>query len=348
MIRFCTMLPMLAAAALLLPTPNLAIADDQTETINLKPSNSPRDLSKPYHVDEYFLKRISQTPRCGVVLALGGGGCKCVAEIGVLRSLEKHHIPIAGIIGTSSGATVGALYCAGIPLDEIERLYLSGEMQAAMRSHIAIAAIAHPVIELLSSCHLCGPHAGFIRGKAYLRLLEENLPPTFDKLKIPFAAVSTNLTQGYSNVISHGSLPRAVLASNALPPFFCPVEIDHDLFLDGGLKANLPSVVAEQLSNNVVVAVTVDQTIHPVPNSEFRTVRATLMRSAQIMVAASDRQQARSSDVLLYPNTDYVPLLTKDAELLNRAIRLGEAEADKHLPVIQRQLALSAGTNVVR
>jgi NTE family protein len=331
----------------MLPAPNPVLADDQPEKISVKPSNTPHDLSKPCHVDDYFLRRLSANPR-GVVLALGGGGCKCVAEIGVLRSLEKHHVPIAGIIGTSSGATVGALYCSGMPLDEIEELYVSGEMQDSMRSHIALAAALHPFVEMFSTLHLCRPHAGFIRGTSYLNILSRTLPASFEGLKIPFAAVSTNLTQGYTTVLSHGSLPKAVLASNALPPFFCPVKIDNDLFLDGGLKANLPSVVAQQLSNNVVVAVTVDQTIHPVPNKTFRTVRSTMMRAASIMVATLDSQQAKNSDVLLYPNTDYVPLITKDEEKLSRAIAAGEAEADRYMPLITRQLAANTNTNLVR
>lgn len=57
-----------------------------------------------------------------LVLALSGGAMKAVAEIGVLRSLEKHHIKIDGIVGTSMGATIGALYCAGMSVDDIEKL----------------------------------------------------------------------------------------------------------------------------------------------------------------------------------------------------------------------------------
>jgi NTE family protein len=203
-------------------------------------------------------------------------------------------------------------------------------------------------MEMFSAMHFCGPHAGFTRGNTYLKLLARNLPPSFEDLKIPFAAVTTNLTQGYTTVMSHGSLPRAVLASNALPPFFCPVDIDGDLYLDGGLKANLPAVVAQELSNNVVVAVTVDDTIRPVPNSKLRTVRAALTRSASIMVAALDRQQARNSNVLLYPNTDYLPIVCRDEALLSRAITAGELEADRYLPVITQQLALNARINPVR
>lgn len=106
------------------------------------------DLSPPPSVDQNVNKVFAIDGRPRVIVVLGGGGCKTVAQIGVLRSLVRHHVPITGIVGTSVGATIGAMYCAGIPLDDIEQSFLDGSMQHAMVSHIAIKTLLHPLLNL--------------------------------------------------------------------------------------------------------------------------------------------------------------------------------------------------------
>ncbi|MBX9690869.1 MAG: patatin-like phospholipase family protein, partial [Cyanobacteria bacterium] len=83
-----------------------------------------------------------------LVLALSGGAFKSVAQIGVLRSLEQHHIKIDGIVGTSMGATIGALYCAGVSVDEIEAMYLNNTMQNAMLKGARMSVLTRPLAPL--------------------------------------------------------------------------------------------------------------------------------------------------------------------------------------------------------
>src|SRR5580692_7074995 len=91
------------------------------------------------------------------------------------------------------------------------------------------------------------PYAGITDGKGYLGLLEKKLPASFEQLKIPFAAVVTNLTDGQTAVLGHGDLPKAVFASNCVPTLYRPLMIDGKLYVDGGLKANLPSDIAQSM-----------------------------------------------------------------------------------------------------
>lgn len=262
-----------------------------------------------------------------LVLALSGGAFKAVAEIGVLRSLEQHHIKIDGVVGTSMGATIGALYCAGVPVDEIEAMFLDDTIRSAMFKGAGWSVITSPLAPLE---HMVKgrPYAGIIDGKGYLSLLEKKLPASFEQLKIPFAAVVTNLTDGQTAVLAHGDLPRAVLASNCVPTIYRPVMIDGKLYVDGGLKANLPSNIAQSMGNDIVVAVLVDTAVTSVSNKKFKSKKALILRVMNIMMASSDKMQARSSDVLIYPDVDFVPTITKDPEILRRGISAGQKAAD--------------------
>src|SRR5579885_3520941 len=170
-------------------------------------------LSKPVEGPDLRLKMPNKHPR--LVVALGGGGCKAVAEIGVLRSLEKNHIPIDGIVGSSMGATIGALYCSGMPLDDIEKLFLSGAIPKSLSDHVRLKVMLQP-FTAVAHLVLPKPYAGLTSGTEFHNLLEKNLPPTFSDLKIPFAAVATDITDGRTTVLSEGNLPRAILASNTV------------------------------------------------------------------------------------------------------------------------------------
>jgi len=272
-----------------------------------------------------------------LVLALSGGACKSVAEIGVLRSLEQHHIKIDGIVGTSMGSTVGALYCAGVSVDDIEAMFLDNTIQTAMIKGVRWSVITSPIARL-SYVFKGRPLSGITDGKGYLQLLEQKLPKSFEELKIPFAAVVTNLTDGQTVVLAHGDLPRAVLASNCVPTIYRPVMIDGKLCVDGGLKANLPSNIAQSMGNDIVVAVLVDTAVTSMPNKKFRSKKQLILRVMNIMMASSDKMQTRSSDTLIYPDVDFVPTITKDPEILRRGIAAGQKAADSVAARIKGEL----------
>jgi len=262
-----------------------------------------------------------------LILALSGGGCKAVAEIGVLRSFEQHGIKIDGIVGTSMGSTVGALYCAGVSVDDIEKLFLEGTIQNACLKGAAASIITRPIKPILY-LFKGRPYSGITSGGGYLKLLQEKLPADFSKLKIPFAAVVTNLTDGETVVLAKGDLPRSVLASNCVPTLYRPVMIDSKLYVDGGLKANLPSNIAQSMGADIVVAALCDTAVKPVPNKQFVSKKQLIMRVMDIMLANADKQQARASDILIYPDVDFVPGLTKDKDILKKGIAMGQKAAD--------------------
>ncbi|MBS2009814.1 MAG: patatin-like phospholipase family protein [Cyanobacteria bacterium SZAS TMP-1] len=272
-----------------------------------------------------------------VVLALSGGGCKAAAQIGVLRSLEQHHIPIDGIVGTSMGSTIGALYCAGMSVDDLERVFIEKEVQKSLLARVVLSYCLRP-LKPLKHLIFGKPYAGLSDGAGYLKFLRKNLPPTFADLKIPFAAVATNLTDGQTCVLAEGDLPLSVLASNAVPTLIRPVMIKNKLYVDGGLRANLPANIAQSLTSGLVVSVLVDTAIKPEKNAKFKSRNNLVMRVADIVLATSDKRLADSSDILIYPNVDFVPGFTKDPEILKKGIAAGQSAADMMLPKIEQAL----------
>jgi NTE family protein len=273
-----------------------------------------------------------------LILVLGGGAGKSVTQIGVIRSLEKHHIPIDAVVGTSMGATIGALYCAGMPVDEMEKIFLDKSLHHTIMSGVIKGMIMHPIAKI-AYLATGRPYIGASKATGYLKFLKEHLPATFAELKKPFAAVATNITDGRTCVFSSGNLPESVLASCSIPLMFKPVDIGGKLYVDGGLNANLPANIAQKLGDGVVVSVLCDNAIKPVPNETFKSKLGVIGRVVDIMIAAADHRQASESDVLIYPNVDFVPGVTKDPAVLKKAITAGEDAANQVISKIESKLA---------
>jgi len=152
-------------------------------------------------------------------LLLSSGFLAFARHIGVLRALEEAGQPVNAIVGTSSGALVGALRAAGLPSTAIER-----------------AVLARPPWRYL------GPHAALWRGLFTmdpLRVwLADQLPPRFEDLPCPFAVGVTG-PGGRHRLVSSGPLPDAVAASCALPWFFVPIRLGGEALSDGGASDRL-------------------------------------------------------------------------------------------------------------
>ncbi len=171
-----------------------------------------------------------------VGLALGGGGMRGMAHVGVLRVLEQAGIPVDCIAGTSAGSLVGAAYAAGLRSDRLLDLAL----QMRWRS------ISRPV----------WPRDGFVsfaRLESYL--IDAGGDLSFGQLKIPYAAVAANLATGEQVVLSRGRLAPAVRASCSVPGIVTPIDLGGQRLVDGGIANNLPISVVRELGADVVIAV---------------------------------------------------------------------------------------------
>lgn len=174
-----------------------------------------------------------------VGLALGGGGAKAFAEIGVLRALEEGGVPVDVIGGTSMGAVIGALAARGHDAQSVH---------AALREALRLkpfSGVTPPLVSLLSGKRLA-------RTMRYL-FGDERIEDLWRR----YFCVSCNLTRGTVEAHDSGALAKWVLASNAIPGIIPPVLKGGELFVDGGLLNNLPADVVAERNPGPVLAVNV-------------------------------------------------------------------------------------------
>jgi len=172
-------------------------------------------------------------------LALGSGSARGWAHIGVIRILEENGIKPDIICGTSIGSFVGGLYaCSG--LDILEEWVLKLDRKAILR---------YLDIKLLMG-------GGFVEGKRLVDFFQSRVgAPLIENLKVPFAAVATDLVTGKEVWLREGSLFDAIRASIALPGLFTPVKLGNRWLVDGGIVNPVPVSLCRAMGADIVIAV---------------------------------------------------------------------------------------------
>lgn len=174
-------------------------------------------------------------------LALGSGGARGSAHVGVLKVLEKNGIKPNIIAGTSMGAEVGGAYAAGVGVNELAAIWRS----------MNFGKVAKTLLPTL-------PWSGWSSGGEVVRTIRRLLGDLMiEELPIAYAAVATDLKSGLPYPITKGPLAQAIRASLSVPGLFTPVWIDGHLLIDGGVSDPLPVDIARQLGAEVVIAVDV-------------------------------------------------------------------------------------------
>ena len=290
-----------------------------------------------------------------ICLALGGGGARGAAHVGVLEALQQLHIPIDCIAGTSMGAIVGGLYASGFTTQELQAALERPDLQASMAGKQQRSLLSYPDKQYQLE-YLLRVEFGYADGKFFFpqgiiagndpgRILNvltlETQPNTdFNKLPIPFRAVATDIGTGAEVVLDHGRLAEAMRASMSVPGVYAPVPLDNHLLVDGGLVDNLPVDVARQMGANVVIAVNVSTP--PVKPGSLNNVVGV---SLQVIILMGSQNVSRSiasltaHDVLINPDLGDVSAV--DFNRAADAIRIGREAALKVLAPL-RDLRLSS------
>ena len=209
-------------------------------------------------------------PRIGLVL--GGGGARGFAHVSVLKELERLHIPVDCIAGTSAGAMIGGLYASGMPAAEIETLVTTVDWGKALDDSLArpersFRRKRDDDLSLLSAKPGLSTSGvklapGLLAGENIQLLLERVTQPVariddFNRLPIAFRAVATDVNSGDAVVIDHGNLGEAMRASMSIPGLFRPVSLDGRILVDGGIANQLPVDVVRAMGADIVIAVDV-------------------------------------------------------------------------------------------
>lgn len=275
-----------------------------------------------------------------VALALGGGGTRGFAHIGVLRVFQRQGIPIDVIAGTSMGAIVGGMFCAGLNPDEIETKMLHKSF--AHSYYTVPIPVRVAVIPVFLVPHLFGyhPYDGLYVGNKFAKYMNNSLPATrrdIEELKIPYCAVAANLLDGKAYAIKNGNLGRAIQASSAVPELRRPVAIDDKLFVDGGIEANLPVIQAKEMGADLVIGIDVDEKFDAKPQ-DFRKILSVGHRVINMILTKVDEEQVKAADILVQPDVNGIHLLSSKVSDGKKAIKAGEAAAEAALPEIRSRI----------
>ena len=181
-----------------------------------------------------------------VAFVLSGGAASGAVQVGMLRALAEAGVRPDLVVGTSVGAVNGVMVAAD-PVSGWEQL-------AEVWAQIDRAAVLGSNRSLRTWSCLMRTRRHLFETDSLQLLLRDNLPATtFDQLAVPFAAVVTNAATGTTELLGAGHLETALLASAAIPGAFPRVEIDGQMYFDGGVTANVPVRPAFELGAGTVV-----------------------------------------------------------------------------------------------
>ena len=228
----------------------------------------------------------SNRPRIG--LALSGGAARGIAHVGVLRVLEENAIPIDAIAGASAGALVGGAYAAGLTIAELEGLVRKFRWRHTARFSFS--------------------RLGLQSNARMEEFLRSRLPVTrFEELKIPFAAMVTDLRNGTAIALrDSGDVPFAIRASGCLPALYVPARDDEGrLLVDGGLVANLPISYTRELGADIVIAVDVGADGARFMESP-RTALGVLTQTFVAVERIVSNQERAGADLVIAPKVGHI------------------------------------------
>ena len=279
-----------------------------------------------------------------ITLALGGGGSKGNAHVGVIRRLEKEGVRVRGVAGTSFGGLIAVLYALGFSPDAIEDMFASVD-QTQFYGHAPND----------------GPSLMGLAGVT--RLLEDRIGDrTFADLKLPCVVTAVDLKSGSEVLLSKGRLVEAMLATIAMPGIFPARYIDGLELVDGGTLDPVPVAPARMLAPRlpvVAVVLTLPMSIPPQPwnlpfhrhwggmilsrllsKMRYASVWDIFTRSLDITARAMTqyRLQVDRPEIVIRPQIYDIDTL--DIVDVREVVKRGEAAAEAVLPQLRSLFTL--------
>lgn len=282
-------------------------------------------------------------------LALGGGGARGLAHVGVIKVLMHKGIKPDIIVGTSIGSIVGALYASTGDADAVlnkVRAYFACDCY----NNIKLGFLEDSE-EATKNDGLLDALSRFLRKKffnvslasqqSYISLEDymENISFLLDDIdikdtKIPFGIICTDVTAGEEIIITEGSLRQAVAASSAIPGIFPPIDFEGKTLLDGGWVDQLPIRACREMGADVVIGVDVASELEQ--DFDLGTGLDILRRMNAITRNTLTKLQSESADVIISPDVGKVSWTS--FECIEGCMLLGEKAAKKSIPAIKKHL----------
>ena len=245
------------------------------------------------------------------VLALGGGGARGFAHIGVLQALDDARLPVRTIVGTSMGAVAGGMYLAHGSAARVVELWKSALDEGMIPQVRSIGRVPHadtrehPLIQIARRIRnrvvisFAMNRSTVLDNKDLEQALEFLVPDvSFSDLLRRLVVIATDLETGEEVRLRRGSLRRALDASSAIPGMVPAVEIDGRWLVDGAVVAEVPVAAAKE-EGWPVVAVDVSLDVPPIGEDDL--VLDTMMRTQMMTARLLRRQQLNAATAVIRP-----------------------------------------------
>lgn len=248
-------------------------------------------------------------------LALGSGGLRGLAHIGVLRVLEREQVPIDYIAGCSIGSLIGSLYASGLDSETIFKL-----AKNLKRRHWLDFVI---------------PKMGLIGGDRTLdtiRLLTQR--KHFGDLAIPLAVVAAELASGKEVTFTAGEVAEAVRASISVPGVFVPYRLGDTLLIDGAVVNPTPIDVAHRMGADIVIAVDL---VPAGDTANITNIFDIIIQTIDIVERQLFKHREHYCDILVKPAVGHIS--PSSFEAVDECVALGAQAMEEALPQLRSLLA---------
>lgn len=285
----------------------------------------------------------------GISVALGGGGIRGLAHIGVLQVLKENKIPVEKISGTSAGSIIASLYASGMSPNEMEKIAM--KLKPADYLDYNYKGIINYLLGIL----LPGKDAylnGIFKGNKIENLIYKlSKGKHLKDIKMPLAIIACDIDTGREIVFSNRPLPlkdtemhliqdalisEAVRCSISIPTSFIPRNFKGMQMVDGGLKEIVPVVIQKIMGAEYILAVNLQEQIY---HEKVQGIPHLVSRTIGILTAeTSDLAEKLYADMVIYP--EIIKLGLEDIDQARKIIQAGRHAMLKSLDKLKSDLKL--------
>ncbi len=278
-----------------------------------------------------------------VGLALGGGGARGMAHIGVLEAFRKNGIEVDLITGTSMGSVIGGAYCLDKDIEGVRKKVLELVRRKEILDLEKLSAptpeeekrlLIEGLVTFVKELYLWNMKAikKWLVDTSQIEVLIDELvgEREFEELKLPFSAVACDLNTGLEVILSEGRLKEALLASSAIPGVFSPTQIGDRILVDGGIISLTPISACRTKGADFVIAVDVTDLIRP---RKFTNGMEIIFQTDLITQCELNRFKLKEADFVIEPQVKRISWA--QFSLTGECIRRGEEAACAAIPEIK-------------
>ncbi len=234
-----------------------------------------------------------------IALALGSGGARGMAHIGVINELTRQGYEIKSVAGSSMGALVGGVYAAG---------------KLEVFAHWLCTLSKRDVFNLVDFTLSA---KGIIKADKVFREIHHFVPDCLiEDLPIPFAAVATDFRHKKEVVFTEGSLFEAIRASVSIPLVITPLERNDTLFLDGGVLNPVPVNRVSRLPGDLLIAVNLNGSKNTETNPSENADWHELEKNNSSMLSGFQKKLKRITTPQLHDSPGYFQLINETSGLM--------------------------------